>query len=133
MPSTQLGGEAEDLFRRPPRCAKLGQSGVMRRLAQLAAVRVPEEGMMEDGGRRRAPEQAGEPELAAGGGEEILAADHEVDPLFPIVDGDGELIGPLAMAVAHEEIAALCHRVLGLWAEPQIIELLGGPTGHHHP
>ncbi|MEY3702346.1 MAG: hypothetical protein RI891_1638, partial [Gemmatimonadota bacterium] len=79
---------------------------------------------MEEGRRRRAPEESRETELASGGGEEILAADHEIDALFPVIDGDGELVGPLTEPVADEEIAALRHRVLGLWPKPQIIEAL---------
>ena len=79
---------------------------------------------MEEGGRCHAPEELREAQLSTGGGEEILPPDHEVDPLFPVVDGDRELIGPLTEPVAHEEIAALCHRVVGLWAEPKIIESL---------
>ena len=79
---------------------------------------------MEEGRWSHAPEEPREAKLSTGGGEEILPPDHEIDPLFPVVDGDGELIGPLAEPVADEEVAALRHRVVGLRPEPQIIEPL---------
>ena len=39
--------------------------------------------------------------------EQILAAYDEIHVLQPIVDNDGELIRPVAMPIAREQIAAL--------------------------
>jgi hypothetical protein len=54
-----------------------------------------------------AAEQAGELNLPAGRIEEILAAYDEVHLLQPVIDDDGELIGPVAVSIANEQIAAL--------------------------
>ena len=55
----------------------------------------------------RPAQHAGELGLAAGRGEKVHAPDDEVHPLLEIVDGDGKLVGPVAVSVADDEIAAL--------------------------
>ena len=54
-----------------------------------------------------AADQPGELNLAAGRIEQILAANDEVHVLQPVVDDDRELIRPVAMSIADEQIAAL--------------------------
>ena len=54
-----------------------------------------------------APEQSGELNLPAGRIEEILAAYDKVHVLQPVVHDDGELIGPVTLSIANEQIAAL--------------------------
>ena len=54
-----------------------------------------------------AADQPGELNLAAGRIEQILAANDEVHVLQPVIDDDGELIRPVAMPIADEQIAAL--------------------------
>src|SRR5262245_2193867 len=80
---------------------------------------------MEEDGRRGAAEQASQADLAARRGEEVRPADHQVDALPPVVDGDGELIRPVPLSVPDQQIAALSARVLGLVAEPRVLEGLG--------
>src|SRR5258708_29669062 len=69
--------------------------------------------------RRRplAPEEAREADLAARGRQQILAADHEVDALAVVVDGGGELVGPVAEPIANQDVTALLGRILFLRAE----------------
>lgn len=58
--------------------------------------------------RRAGPaEQARELNLAAGGSEEVLAPHDQVDALVEVVDHHRELVGPVAVAIADQEIASL--------------------------
>ena len=77
---------------------------------------------MEKCRRFRPSEQPREQNLAACGVEQVLAAHDEVDVLNPVVHGDGELVGPVAFAIAHRHVTALLVRMLCLRAEPQIVE-----------
>ena len=54
-----------------------------------------------------AAEQPRELDLAARGRQQIVAANDERDALHEIVHRRRELIRPVAVAVAHEQIAAL--------------------------
>jgi hypothetical protein len=85
--------------------------------------------MVPERSRPLAPEQACEPDLAAGGRQQVFAADHEVDPLSVVVDGDGELIRPVAEPIADHDVAALLRRILFLGAEDFVDEPLD--TGVH--
>ena len=67
-------------------------------------------------------EQPAELELAAGRGEEVLAPDDQVDPLVEVVHHHRELVGPVAVAVAQEQVAALLGRDLAPLAEEQVVE-----------
>ena len=62
---------------------------------------------MEKRGRMLAAEQARELNLAARRIEQIFAADDEVDALQPVVDDRRELIRPVGVSIADEQIAAL--------------------------
>ena len=42
---------------------------------------------------------------------------HEVDVLPPVVHRDGELVRPVAIAIAQQQVAALARRGLLLWAD----------------
>ena len=72
-----------------------------------------------------------EPELPAGRGEQVDAADDEVDLLAPVVDRHGELVRPVAAPIADEQVAALLERVLLLASQPDVVEDLG-PLIHAH-
>ena len=52
---------------------------------------------------------------------DVLATDNMRDALVDVVDADGELVGPLAFAVADGEVSALEFRVFGKVAQPQIM------------
>src|SRR5258706_5970114 len=82
--------------------------------------------MVEELRRLGAPEQPGELDLPAGGGQEIVAAHDERDALSVVVDRRRELIRPVAVAVPREQIAALLGRALLLQPVPQIDEPLHG-------
>src|SRR6185436_20493621 len=88
---------------------------------------------MPEARRRFAPEQARQPNLASGGRQQILAANHVGDALQVIVDGHGVLIGPVAEAIAHQQIAALLARILFLRPEDFVEEALGTRLDDHAP
>jgi hypothetical protein len=49
-------------------------------------------------------EARGEPELARGGVQEVLAADDLADPLGAVVDDDRQVVGERAVVAAHDEV-----------------------------
>ena len=76
--------------------------------------------MMEELRRLGSAEKPCQLDLAAGRVEQILAANHNRHALQPVVDDDRKLIGPVSMAIADEEVAALFGRSLLLRAETKI-------------
>ena len=103
---------------------KLTDTGIAGRLAELAAVRLQDERVMQVRWRTIAAEQSAEMNLPAGGRQQVLAPDDDVDALLHVVHHDGELVGPLAEAVAHEKVTTLRGRLLRLRPKAQVIELL---------
>lgn len=77
---------------------------------------------MEKSRRVGSAEQPREQDLTPGGVEQILAAHDEVDVLRPVVHRDSELVGPVAFAIADEQIAALIAWMLRLRTQPKIVE-----------
>src|SRR6185437_7884542 len=69
-------------------------------------------------------QQPRELNLPPGGIEQIFTPNDEVHALLPVVDDDGKLVGPVAVAVACHEIAALQRRLLHLRTEAEIVEAL---------
>src|SRR5262249_51327257 len=65
-------------------------------------------------------------QLPAGGREEIVAANDVRHALQVVVDRHGELIRPVAFAIANQQISALFGRPLFLWTVPEIDEALDG-------
>ena len=57
--------------------------------------------------RMLSTEHPAETNLTASGIQQIGAANHQVDLLLPIVDADGELIGPISSSIANQDIATL--------------------------
>src|ERR1051326_5731739 len=80
--------------------------------------------MLEESRWILASEQPRDLDLAAGRREEVVAANDERHSLHEIVDGRGELIRPVAFAVADDDVAALRRRLLLLRTVPQIVESL---------
>lgn len=78
--------------------------------------------MMQERGRISPAEQPPDLELPPGRIEQVFASDDEIDPLLPIVDDHGELIRPVAIAVAGEDIPTLRRRLLLLRPEPEIVK-----------
>lgn len=68
------------------------------------------------------PEEARDLNLPAGRGQDVLAANHEIDALIEIVDHDRELIGPVSMAIAREDIAGDVRGDLFHRPQPEIGE-----------
>ena len=69
-----------------------------------------------------AADQPGDLNLAAGRIEQILSSNDEVHVLQPVIDDDRELIGPVAVSIADEQIAALFGGLLLLPPKPEIVE-----------
>ena len=80
--------------------------------------------MVDEDRRRRTSEQAAQPKLPSGGAQQVLAADDEIDAMAEIVHHDGQLVGPVAQAVPHQQVAALLRGVLALLTEAAIDEAL---------
>src|SRR6516162_4665798 len=89
--------------------------------------------MMQKRGRLLAPEQPREADLPAGRRKQILAANHEIDSLAEIVDGDRELIRPVAEAIADQDVSALRRGVQLPGSEAAIDELLDARIQPHAP
>src|SRR5689334_23167036 len=77
---------------------------------------------MQEPGRPVATEQARDADLPARGRQQVDAPNHEINTLPPIVDCDGELIGPVAVTIAQQYVAALRRGFLLLNAEPDVVE-----------
>src|ERR1700730_12433771 len=80
--------------------------------------------MMEESRRARTTEEARELQLAPGGCEEIVTANHQRDALDVVVHGRRELICPVAVAILDQQVATLLRRILRLWAVAQVDEAL---------
>jgi hydroxymethylglutaryl-CoA lyase len=112
------------------RRAQLAHAGVAGGFAELLAVLVAHERMMQEARRLRAAEESGDPDLPSGGGEQILTADHDIDALVDIIDAHGELIREVAVAIAGEHVAALLLGLLVARPEPQVSK--GLESRRHH-
>ena len=75
--------------------AQGGQGQGPIRLGELPAIFAPHQGMMDKNRFRKeiVPVQPGEKKLGRGGGQQILAADNEIDPVIKIIDQADQLIG----------------------------------------
>ena len=82
---------------------------------------------MHEHRRHLSAEQPRETNLAARGRKEVLASHHEINALPHVVHGDGELVGPVAVSIAQQEIAALGSGVLRLLAEETVLEPFRAP------
>jgi hypothetical protein len=71
-----------------------------------------------------ASEHLPEAKLTSRGRREIFAADDVGDPLQQVIDGHRKLIGPVTVAIAQQEIAALTCGFLLDGAKEQVIEHL---------
>lgn len=114
--------QTEDPRRRGSRRAQVADSLVAIRFGELRAVRAPQEVVVDEARRLGAAEKARELDLTSGRGEEVLAADDDVDLLLEIVRRHRELVGPATVAIARQQIAALLGRNLTLPAAAQVVE-----------
>lgn len=84
------------------------EGGGAKPLTQFFAVGVSYQGVVEKPYGVCAGEQhLSEQKLPSRGFQEICAADHRIDPLFVVVYHHTELIGPAAVSVPDQDIAAL--------------------------
>jgi len=80
---------------------------------------------MQENRRNPTSKHAGKRELTPGRGDEITPAHNQRHPLPPVVNRHRELIGPVPVAVAHEEIAALLGWYLRQPTEQAVLERFG--------
>ena len=86
---------------------------------------------MEEGRRLGAAEQAREADLTSGRRQKIFTAHDKIDLLFKVVHGHAQLIRPVPMTIADQEVATLLGRILRLWTQAPIDEALD-PRIHPH-
>jgi hypothetical protein len=102
--------------------AQIAHTCIAVGFAQLPGRGLHQEIVMKKRRWMPAPEQSCELNLPAGRVEQILAAYDEVHVLQPVIDDDGELIGPVAVSIADQQIAALFGGLLLLPPKPEIVE-----------
>src|SRR5688572_26160143 len=83
--------------------------------------------------RRCATDEPGQAKLTSRRIEQIDTANDVGYPLRVIVDGHGELIGPVTEAVAHQHVPTLPAGVLFLRAQQFVEEALGAGIHAHAP
>ncbi len=71
-----------------------------------------------------ASEHTREHALSPDARQQIRAADDHVDRLRIVIHGDGKLVGPVTVTVAHQQVAALRAWLLCLRAEEYVVEVL---------
>src|SRR5690606_7749218 len=69
--------------------------------------------------------------LSPGRGQQVIAADHQVDSVLDVVNYHAQLVGPLAERIANDRIAMIEQRVLPDGAVKQVFDF-GGFVGKHH-
>lgn len=126
IPKPKRRGRAtKNLIRAQARGAQVADPGVAVRLRQLGSVLAPDQGVVKEARRNLAPEEPGQLNLPTGRGEQVLSADHEVNALVEVVHHHRELVGPLAEAIARQNVAALFGGGLIERTEPEILERHG--------
>src|SRR5262245_58221713 len=78
--------------------------------------------MMKEGRRLLAPQRPRQLDLPPRRYQQVVAAYDERHLLCRVVNGRGELIGPMAVAIAHQKVAALLRRTLFLRAVTEVEE-----------
>ena len=67
---------------------------------------------MKRGGKRWATEQGSKLKLSTGGRQQVVAANDQIDLVSKIVHNNCELVGPLSVPIAHQQITTLLLRTL---------------------
>ena len=117
-------GKTQHVGRRKTSTPHLSNAGVAIRLAQFHAGRAVKQRMMQEHRRVAPPEQPRHADLPAGGCEQVLTTDDQIDAVLDVVDSDGPLIRPLTEPVADEHIARLFRRTLNLRPVRCVVESL---------
>ena len=102
--------------------SQFSNAGVPVRLAQLRSIGMPHQHMVDDLWRCRATEQSCEVDLPSGALEQVLAPDHDIDTVRHVIHHHRELVRPVAVAVAEQQVSALLRRLLHQMPKQEIIE-----------
>jgi hypothetical protein len=108
---------------RPARDPEVADAGVAVGLRELRARWLPDQRVVEEPRPLGATEEAAEPDLAGGLGQEVLATDDEVDPVAKVVDDDREAVRPVPLAVTDHEVAGRT-RIADLRTEQDVVKSL---------
>jgi hypothetical protein len=82
--------------------------------------------MVEKSRRLRPAQEPGQLKLPPGRLQQIHPSDDMSDALKPVVDGHSEVIRPVAMPIAKQQVSALLGRPLLLQPQAKVVELLCG-------
>ena len=112
-------------MRRPPQHlgrskalgSQLAHTGIPGGLAQFGTRFLPDQRVMEKDRWLLPAEQPAQANLAAGGAQQVFAANDQVDFLLEVIHNHGEMIRPVTQAIAEQHVAALDGRLLHLLAE----------------
>ncbi len=118
----QRRSAADDLFGTPPRRAQVANPAVPIGLAQLLGRGFHDERVMDEHGSGVPANQARQPDLPAGRGQQILAANDERHALHGVIDRCHTLVGPVPESIAQQQVATLRRWILLLSAEQLIME-----------
>src|SRR3954454_24998027 len=80
--------------------------------------------MVDEDRRPRAAEQARQRDLPTRGGQQVHSAYDEIDAVLHVIHRDCELIRPLSVSIARQQISALRGRPLHLRPQPAVVESL---------
>jgi hypothetical protein len=89
--------------------------------------------MMKEPGRAVTAKEAGDADLAASGWQQVDSANDEVDVLSPVVYGHGKLVGPVAVSIPEQHVAALLCRILLLQSELTVLKFFNAGFNPHTP
>ena len=92
-------------------------------LGEFLVVLIDDERVVQVNRAFDASERIHQCNLAGGGVADVLAAHDMRDVFVDVVNADGELVCPLAFAVADGKVSALEFRVLVKVAKPQIMPM----------
>ena len=115
---------ANHFFRRQAGLPQLADTGISSTLAQLLAARFENQRMVRKARVPSPAEHLPETQLTSRRRREIFTANDVGNPLHHVVDGDRELIRPVAVAIAQQQIPTLTSGFMLDDAQEKILERL---------
>ena len=121
---------ADYLRWRRARRPQIAHAGVPVGLTELSAGPGHQQCVVQEHGRTRAAEPPRKLQLDPCRVEEVVPADHEVNPLIAVIHGHCQVVAPLAVAVAQDDVAV---QPRGFLAVPHAATILEGFRAGLHP
>src|SRR5918993_938296 len=110
---------------------QIANSGVTVRFAELGTGAVTNERMVHIGGWSGPAEHTRQANLPSGRGKQVLPPYHQIYILIQVVHCHRELVGPVAQSVLEQHVSALGMRILLLFSEQHVGELLHPGVDRH--